>query len=345
MHRKRITFIVIPPNDGQVQEFRFSSRFLLLAGLVCLLFIGAFGYYFTGYYTRVDYREDLAQLRAENGELTRTIEQTRSTVSLLEKTMGVLREDDEKLRNYHQMEPLSADERLAGVGGAELPAAFSSALPARKRLLVEDLNSTILRLQREAKIQEESFKQIEGKFRESEDGWKHFPTIAPVSSEHSWVSSRFGYRSDPFTGRPAFHSGLDFAGRKGTPVYATADGTVREAYRDAGLGNMVVIDHSVEVMDESGQIYQKEGIYQTEYGHLEKILVAPDQRVVRGQQIGTMGNTGRSTGPHLHYAVLYKDQRRGRRGYVDPENFILDLPTSEEKLAGFTLGELSEMAE
>lgn len=338
MHRKRFTFILIPPNDGQVQEYRFSSRFLLLTGLVCLVFICAFGYYLTGYYSRVDYQDDLAQLRAENGELMRSLEHTRGSVSQLEKFMSVLREDDEKLRNYHQMEPLSADERLAGAGGAELPASFFSALPARKRILLEDLNASILRLQREAKIQEESFKQLEGKFRESEDGWKHFPTIAPVSSEHSWISSHFGYRSDPFTGRPAFHSGIDFAGRKGTPVYATADGTVKEAYRDAGLGNIVVIDHNIEVLDENGQLYCKEGIYQTEYGHLEKILVSPGQRLVRGQQIGTMGNTGRSTGPHLHYAVLYKHQRMGRRGYVDPENFILDLSSSSEKLAGFAPG-------
>ncbi len=340
MHRKRITFIIIPPNDGQVQEYRFTSRFLVLAALVCLAFITAFSYYFTGYYSRVDHREDLAQLRAENGELLRSLEHTRTSVSQLEKFMGVLREDDEKLRNYHQMEPLSADERLAGVGGAELPAPFSSALPARKRLLLEDLNASILRLQREAKIQEESFKQLEHKFRESEDGWKHFPTIAPVSSEHAWISSRFGYRSDPFTGRPAFHSGIDFAGRKGTPVYATADGTVREVYRDAGLGNVVVIDHNIELMDDNGQLYRKEGVYQTEYGHLEKFLVTSGQRVVRGQQIGAMGNTGRSTGPHLHYGVLYKDQRMGRRGYVDPQHFILDL-SSSEKLAGLALGSQS----
>lgn len=334
MHRKRFIFILIPPNDGQVQEYRLTPRILAIASMVAFLFLCAFGYYFTGYYARADHQEDLAQLRAENGELLRSVEHTRGVVSQLEKTMVVLREDDEKLRNYHQMEPLSADERLAGAGGADESPQFSYALPARKRAVLEDLNANILRLQREAKIQEESFSLLENKFRESEEGWKHFPTISPVSSDHSWVSSRFGYRSDPFTGRSAFHSGVDFAGRTGTPVYATADGTVNDAYRDTGLGNLVVIDHGIEVTDESGKTYKKEGIYQTEYGHLEKILVVPGQRVNRGQQLATMGNTGRSTGPHLHYAVLYKDRRMGRKGYVDPENFILDLPGSLEKVAG-----------
>lgn len=332
MHRKRFTFILIPPNDGQVQEYRVNPRILALGGMIAFVFLCAFAYYFAGFYSLADHQEDLAQLRAENGELLRSIEHTRGVVSQLEKTMVVLREDDEKLRNYHQMEPLSADERLAGTGGPAEPR-LASVLPGRKRAAVEDLNANILRLQREAKIQEESFALLEAKFRESEEGWKHFPTISPVSSDHSWVSSRFGYRSDPFTGRSAFHSGVDFAGRRGTPVYATADGTVNDAYRDTGLGNVVVIDHDMIVSDESGKSYKKEGIYQTEYGHLEKMLVSPGQRVSRGQQIATMGNTGRSTGPHLHYAVLYKDRRMGRKGYVDPENFILDMPGPLEKMA------------
>lgn len=343
MHGKRFTFILIPPNDGQVQEYRVTRRVLGVAAAVAFIFICAFGYFLAGFYSLSDHEEDLAQLRAENGELLRGIEHTREAVSQLEKTMVVLREDDEKLRNYHQMEPLSADERLAGTGGPAEPSRLNSALPGRRRAALEDLNGNILRLQREAKIQEESFSLLENKFRESEEGWKHFPTIAPVSSEHSWVSSRFGYRSDPFTGRSAFHSGLDFAGRRGTPVYATADGTVNDAYRDTGLGNVVVIDHDILVTDENGKTYKKEGIYQTEYGHLEKMLVSPGQRVTRGQQIGNMGNTGRSTGPHLHYAVLYKDHRMGRKGYVDPENFILDMPGSMGKMAG--IGGTDESAE
>jgi murein DD-endopeptidase MepM/ murein hydrolase activator NlpD len=341
MHRKRFTFILIPPNDGQVQEYRVTPRLLAGGGMAAFAFLCAFAYYFAGFYSLADHQEDLARLRAENGELLRSIEHTREAVSHLEKTMVVLREDDEKLRNYHQMEPLSADERLAGTGGPDEPP-LASVLSGRKRAALEDLNANILRLQREAKIQEESFALLESRFRESEEGWKHFPTISPVSSDHSWVSSRFGYRSDPFTGRSAFHSGVDFAGRRGTPVYATADGTVNDVYRDTGLGNLVVIDHDIIATDESGKSYKKEGIYQTEYGHLEKMLVTPGQRISRGQQIGTMGNTGRSTGPHLHYAVLYKDRRMGRKGYVDPENFILDLPGSLEKLAGLGLSSTAE---
>ncbi len=343
MHRKRFTFILIPPNDGQVQEYRLTPRVLAVAGMLVFVFVCAFGYYLAGFYSMAHHQENLAQLRAENGELLRSIEHTREVVSQLEKTMVVLREDDEKLRNYHQMDPLSADERLAGTGGPEEPSRLGSVLSGRKRAALEDLNGNILRLQREAKIQEESFALLETKFRDGEEGWKHFPTIAPVSSDHSWVSSRFGYRSDPFTGRSAFHSGVDFAGRRGTPVYATADGTVNDAYRDTGLGNVVLIDHDIMVTDESGKTFKKEGIYQTEYGHLEKMLVSPGQRVSRGQQIGTMGNTGRSTGPHLHYAVLYKDRRMGRKGYVDPETFILDMPSSLDKLAG--LGGVDSTAE
>lgn len=113
------------------------------------------------------------------------------------------------------------------------------------------------------------------------------PSRQPV--ENIALSSSFGVRSDPFRGTAAMHAGVDIPGPLGTPVYATADGVVERSERAGGYGNLVELNHG-------------KGI-QTRYGHLSKLLVEPNTRVTRGQLIGLMGSTGRSTGSHLHYEV------------------------------------------
>lgn len=114
--------------------------------------------------------------------------------------------------------------------------------------------------------------------------------------------SQFGRRIDPFTGHLAFHAGLDMAGPIDSKIYATADGVVKFAGRGGAYGNMIDIDHGFSVV--------------TRYGHLSQILVEDGQTVKKGQIIGIEGSTGRSTGPHLHYEVRYKDQP------LDPRNFL-----------------------
>ena len=120
------------------------------------------------------------------------------------------------------------------------------------------------------------------------DGAIAIPSDKPVKT--AAFTSGYGVRSDPFKGRAAMHAGIDLAGPTGTPIYATADGVVSDAgYNNGGYGNLVKIDHG-------------RGI-ETRYGHMSAILVRVGQRVTRGQQIGRMGSTGRSTGSHLHYEV------------------------------------------
>lgn len=103
------------------------------------------------------------------------------------------------------------------------------------------------------------------------------------------LTSNFGVRSDPFTGHARMHKGIDIPGPVGTPIYATADGIVSRAERMNGYGNLVEISHGNET--------------HTRYGHLSKLMVQPNERVRRGQLIGLMGSTGRSTGSHLHYEI------------------------------------------
>ncbi len=120
-----------------------------------------------------------------------------------------------------------------------------------------------------------------------EQGVIAIPSVQPVSQLS--FTSNFGIRSDPFRGTAAMHAGVDIPGPTGTPIYATADGIVSNAERKGGYGNMVEVNHGKGIA--------------TRYGHLSRITVAANTRVNRGQLIGLMGSTGRSTGPHLHYEV------------------------------------------
>jgi len=119
--------------------------------------------------------------------------------------------------------------------------------------------------------------------------------------EKGYISSKYGFRRDPFTGRKRMHQGIDFAGRKGTPVNTVAGGVVQFVGRKGGYGNVVEIDHS------NGLI--------SRYAHLSSIDVKPDQVVKKGERIAAIGSTGRSTGPHLHLEVLKNGVRQNPARY------------------------------
>jgi len=126
------------------------------------------------------------------------------------------------------------------------------------------------------------------------------PSGKPVAE--GWLSSRYGKRSDPFTGKQEFHKGLDFAGRKGADVLAVGDGVVSWSGRRSGYGNLIEINHG------NG--------YVTRYGHNQRHLVEVGDTVKKGQQVALMGSTGRSTGPHVHFEVLHNGKQ------VNPARFI-----------------------
>jgi murein DD-endopeptidase MepM/ murein hydrolase activator NlpD len=134
--------------------------------------------------------------------------------------------------------------------------------------------------------------------------WRTIPEYSPVNGT-SWLTSGFGWRASPFTGRREFHGGIDLAGRRGTPIVAPADGMVERVLHDDASGRVVVLDHG-------------NGL-ETIYGHLDQVLVAQGQDVVRGQRIGALGSSGwRSTGPHLHYGV------KVARKYVNPRRYLFE---------------------
>ncbi|WP_375402912.1 M23 family metallopeptidase [uncultured Sphingomonas sp.] len=132
-----------------------------------------------------------------------------------------------------------------------------------------------------------AWKKLDGGQSPSSIGQIAIPSVQPVAQMD--YSSNFGIRSDPFRGTAAMHSGVDIRGPLGTPIYATADGIVAGSDRRGGYGNLIELDHGKGIA--------------TRYGHLSRLLVTAGARVKRGQLIGLMGSTGRSTGSHLHYEV------------------------------------------
>jgi len=135
---------------------------------------------------------------------------------------------------------------------------------------------------------------------------RKLPTILPAVGNQLWISSKFGWRSNPYTGRGReFHAGLDIAGPWKSPIIASADGEVIEVAQDRFLGNSVRVLHKKDLI--------------SIYGHLNSVAVSKGDKVERGDVLGYMGNTGRSTGVHLHYSIMKDDK------YVDPLDYVWDL--------------------
>lgn len=143
------------------------------------------------------------------------------------------------------------------------------------------------------------------------------PSRKPVDDIR--LTSNFGVRNDPFNGSHRMHQGIDIPGAIGTPIYATADGIISRAQWAGGYGNLVEINHG-------------NGL-QTRYGHMSKLIALPNQRVVRGQLIGLMGSTGRSTGSHLHYEVRIAGAAVSPIPYLEGTNYELALNAARTQVA------------
>ena len=172
----------------------------------------------------------------------------------------------------------------------------------RQELAVRKIQEFLSSLQESARLEEVVQQDLLRALREHKDTLASLPTIWPTNG---FISSSFGSRSSPFGGgRVQFHKGMDISARSGTPVVATAEGTVQQAGRDGAYGNSVEVNHG------SGLV--------TKYAHMQRFVVEQGQWVRRGQVVGYVGMTGRATGPHLHYEVRLNGVP------VNPMRYILD---------------------
>ena len=203
--------------------------------------------------------------------------------------IDVLFEKDRALRSYADIPEIDQDIRKLGIGGKVIhkTTKLDKFIP-NDTLLISNISRKLNQFERDIELEKLSFSEIYEAVKNHNDLILATPSIRPLDG--GYISSNFGYRKDPFTQKMQYHDGLDISASRGTPVYATADGVVRNCYYNGGgYGKMITIDHGYG--------------FTTVYAHLNKYIVKKGQQIKRGQKIGEVGNTGRSTGPHLHYEV------------------------------------------
>ena len=225
---------------------------------------------------------------------------------MMKLTMGVRPSPGQQVEEYEPMEQRPPAESLAQ---QDQIMADSKPVSEQKNEVVvqssdKDYVSLVVRIDkavRETQLKEQSVIELWEGLSERQSLLNATPNIRPSKG---WITSRFGYRLNPFTNKTTMHAGLDLAAAPGSPVYAPADGVVIFSSYDDSYGKLVSIDHGYGVT--------------TRYGHNSQIYVHVGQRVTKWDVVAAVGNTGRSTGPHLHYEVRINGTP------VDPANFILD---------------------
>lgn len=253
-----------------------------------------------------------ALLKKQNAEWCSKMEVMNRQLDTYEDALTSLQmRDDDIYRSIFGMHEIPMEVREAGFGGvnryAHLEGLDQSGL----------LRNTTIRmdvLTKKSYVQSKSFDEVAQLSKKAGDMASCIPAIPPINPGSKYrLSSSFGYRKDPVTGRSARHQGVDFATESGNPIYVTGDGVVESVkFEFFGYGNQVVIDHGFG--------------YKTRYAHMRNIGVVEGMKVKRGECIGESGNSGKSTGPHLHYEVIYKGSP------VNPSNYY-DLTITPEEFA------------
>jgi murein DD-endopeptidase MepM/ murein hydrolase activator NlpD len=230
---------------------------------------------------------ELTQLRHETEEQRSKIHFFSSKIEDLEKQLSRLHDFDKKIRVIANLEKGQETTSFVGMGGPS-PSDVREKLKAERDEagLVQQMRTDVDRLKSEAVSREDSLSELEKLLQTKREMLVHTPSVWPVQG---WVTSGFGFRTNPFTGLNQMHEGLDISNRLGTPVIAPADGIVSATGKDFSYGNVVVVSHGFGVT--------------THFYHLSKILVSAGQKMKRGDKIAEVGTTGKSTGPHLHYEV------------------------------------------
>ncbi|MGQ9678124.1 MAG: M23 family metallopeptidase [bacterium] len=226
----------------------------------------------------------LNQLLAENGRMSRQLSAYAAAVDSFRQFLAFIEQMDNKLRAAVNLGVVPSDVRLMGVGGNQIP----SPAPEVDELI------------RRARFTQRSLLEIDRAVARQQERLKCTPSIWPVQG---WVTSGFGYRTDPFTGKSEMHQGMDIVAPRGTPIVATADGKVVYAGWKPGFGRTVEIDHGWGVT--------------TFYGHCNSLRVSTGRLVKRGEVIATVGSSGHATGNHLHYGVKLNGN------WVNPADYIL----------------------
>lgn len=283
-------------------EVPWHVKFLRISGfisaaLVSAAIIVAIAFQFLDSPKEKQMRAEMRQLREQYTSLQQELDNMNKSISELENR------DNNIYRSVFEAAPLPDSVRIGKQYSAIDPDQFGYTSSEK---LIENVQHGIEALRNRVRIQRNSYDTLEHLLKAKAQMLGAIPAIQPVSNKSlERLASGFGYRIDPIYKTPKMHAGLDFAAPIGTPIYATGDGVVKEAGMDnSGYGMHVILNHGYG--------------YETLYGHMVKIKARNGERVVRGQVIGWVGSTGKSTGPHCHYEVIKNGDK------IDPIHFFFN---------------------
>jgi murein DD-endopeptidase MepM/ murein hydrolase activator NlpD len=290
MFQKKHKFIFQAESDHRVKQWHFSLERLLVRIGVLTVIVGAALYFSADWLTGILYNTKLTEMQRNYSNLSSTVVKLHNRVETLNSQMLLIEEKDKAVRTYADLPEIDKSVRELGIGGVvvNVNSKIDNLLPGFTSTITS-LEMDIDALTRKVKLELSSYKDIYDKVQDNSDRIKSIPTIRPVNG--GYLNARFGYRIDPFDRVNRFHYGQDITVKTGTPIYAPADGVVKVARYMGGFGKSLKIDHGFG--------------YTTFYAHLSKFNIERGKRIKRGDIIGYVGNTGRSTGSHLHYEVHY----------------------------------------
>jgi murein DD-endopeptidase MepM/ murein hydrolase activator NlpD len=282
------TFIVVPHAKARFRKFQIPvklTKWVLGVTGTALLSVSVVMVHFTRLAAEV------YQLRAQNQVLSTKNHEYQTSAVQLQTKINDLQSVVTKLGFMAGLEQVLPDAKVGGVGGVP---SQETVAPSVEPAALQSMDVNV------SKLAERS-RRLEEFYRDQRALLSSTPSVWPV---RGYLSAGFGNRLDPFTGQPDFHSGIDISTPIGTKVQAPADGVVVSCGERGGYGNAIVLDHQYGVV--------------TRYAHLSGYNVRPGQKIKRGDVIGFVGSTGKSTAPHLHYEVWVRDQAQ------NPIHFILD---------------------
>ncbi|MDD5100825.1 MAG: M23 family metallopeptidase [Syntrophales bacterium] len=301
MPRNIYTLLILPKKDKAAKKISMSGTLVWgvsISIMVLVLFMSYLSY-------------DYIHIRREQAELNRlkqqTAEQRRQIDGLVSKVdrfavkMDELRQVDQKIRIMAKLVVGKNKDQLLGIGGpVSEENRLRSKVVADDQAMISEIGRRVEHLMDDAALRERSFTDLLVFLQRKKSLLAATPSVWPVLG---WVTSEFGKRLSPFGSEPEFHKGIDIATRAGTPVHAPADGIVAEVAYRHDLGQMVRIDHGHGIS--------------TLFGHLSRAIVRNGTTVRKGDRIGLVGNTGRSTGSHLHYTVNMNGVAVNPRKYLN----------------------------
>lgn len=307
--KKKLTVLIFdatgtPVRQATIPRLLFPMSMLFVVGTAIVLYLGISEYVRLKeetnsiHHLRTDLKAQVELVDHQQNQIaafTHKIEQ-------LKNQLADLHEFEQKIRIIANLDPKDNSTSMFGVGGSDpedLDPANMMQQDYQER--IRNMHSEIREIDHASVDQKNNFASIFSQLEGKRNLLAATPSIRPVKG---WITSRFGRRQSPFTSRKEFHRGLDIATRAGTPIIAPADGIVTYSGRKGLMGNMITIEHGFGMV--------------TRYGHSEKLLKKKGERVKRGETIALVGNTGRSTGPHLHYEVRLNGVA------VNPSMYFLD---------------------